>query len=156
MSGELDLDELYQQVILDHSRKPRNFRELACANCRCAEGHNPLCGDRVTIYIEIEQGRVQDVSFSGSGCAICTASASMMTDALKGKTVEEARRMFTWFHDMLTGKVPTGQVADGIGKLAAFSGVLRFPIRVKCATLPWHTMAAALAEDKADDPVSTE
>lgn len=153
----LDLDELYQQVILDHSRKPRNFGELVCQNCRCAEGHNPLCGDRVTIFIQVVDGKIVDVSFSGAGCAICTASASMMTEILKGKSVDHAEEMFGWFHDIVTGKVEaTEESLAEVGKLAAFSGVLKFPVRVKCATLPWHTMHAALKREDPDDTVSTE
>lgn len=138
-----DLDELYQQVILDHSRKPRNFRELDHPTCH-ADGHNPLCGDRVTIFMTIRDGVIEEVTFWGAGCAICLASASMMTDALKGKPLAEAETLFNRFHDMLTGATDAESAALELGKLAAFSGVLRFPIRVKCATLPWHTMHAAM------------
>jgi nitrogen fixation protein NifU and related proteins len=146
-----DLRDLYQEVILDHNRTPRNFGTLANAN-RESEGHNPLCGDRVRIFLHVEGDRIQDIAFQGSGCAISTASASLMTEALKGKTVEEARGLFHGFHDLLT----TGGEADSdrLGKLAVFSGVREFPIRVKCATLAWHAAQAAL--DQKDHPVSTE
>jgi nitrogen fixation NifU-like protein len=143
-----DLRDLYQEVILDHNRSPRNFGALAGAN-RSAEGHNPLCGDRVRIYLQVEEDRIRDIAFQGSGCAISTASASLMTDALKGKTVEEARALFHGFHDLVT----TGGDPERLGKLAVFSGVREFPIRVKCATLAWHAAQAAL--DQQDHPVST-
>jgi len=146
-----DLRDLYQEVILDHSRKPRNFRVLQHA--RCANGHNPLCGDRVSIFLDIERGVIREVSFQGTGCAISTASASMMTEALKGKTLEEAHRLFGLFHELVT----TGSdgAEEALGKLAVFEGVREFPVRVKCATLPWHTFRAAV-EGKADEPVRTE
>jgi nitrogen fixation NifU-like protein len=147
-----DLRELYQAVILDHYKKPRNFRQLADAN-RSAEGFNPLCGDRVSVFLKLEDGIVRDVSFVGSGCAICTASASMMTEALKGKTSGEAEELFQQFHHL----VAEGNAAESIpaaSKLQVFAGVREFPIRVKCATLPWHTFHAALrGEGKA---ISTE
>jgi nitrogen fixation NifU-like protein len=144
-----ELIELYQQVILDHSRKPRNFHVLAGAN-RSAEGHNPLCGDRFTVFLKVENGVIQDISFQGSGCAISKASASMMTDQLKGKTVAEAERTFAQYQQMVT----TGPVdEEGMGKLAAFSGVRHFPMRVKCAILPWHALMAGL---KGQAVVSTE
>jgi nitrogen fixation protein NifU and related proteins len=145
-----ELRDLYQEVILDHTRHPRNFGALATANRR-AEGNNPLCGDRITVFLDIEDGRVAGISFAGSGCAISTASASMMTEALRGKRVEEARDLFARFHELLTGD---GSAAPELGKLAAFSGVREFPMRVKCATLAWHTLKAAL--DQQDRPVSTE
>jgi nitrogen fixation protein NifU and related proteins len=135
-----DLRELYQQVILDHQKKPRNFRKLDEAS-RHVEGYNPLCGDKVTIYLKVEGGVIKDVSFQGSGCAISTASASMMTEILKGKTLAEAEKTFTAFHDLLTGK---SDDTAPLGKLAVFGGVREFPVRVKCATLPWHTFQAAL------------
>jgi len=140
----MDLRELYQEVILDHSRKPRNFRELPGAN-RSAEGHNPLCGDRTTIYLRVEDDLVREASFQGSGCSISTASASMMTDALKGKTVAEAKALFERFHELVTAD-PSQAAAAGaeLGKLAVFAGVHEFPMRVKCASLAWHTMKAAL------------
>lgn len=145
-----DLRELYQEVILDHHKKPRNFRKLP-EPCSHVEGYNPLCGDKVTVYVQMEGDLIKDVSFQGSGCAISTASASMMTDTLKGKTRAEAEQLFQAFHGLLTGKAP----ADiDLGKLEVFTGVREFPVRVKCATLAWHTFHAALAG--MDKPVSTE
>ena len=144
-----DLRDLYQEVILDHNRAPRNFGTLPNAN-RESEGHNPLCGDRVRIFLHVEGGRIEDIAFQGSGCAISTASASLMTEALKGRTVEEARRLFHGFHDLLTA----GGDADDLGKLAVFAGVREYPIRIKCATLAWHAVQAAL--DQQDHSVSTE
>jgi nitrogen fixation NifU-like protein len=136
-----DLRDLYQEVILDHNRHPRNFGTLDDAN-RKAEGYNPLCGDRIDLTLKVEDGRVRDIAFQGSGCAISTASASLMTEALKGKTVEEADELFRSFHEMLT----TGEGGDPerLGKLAALAGVREFPIRVKCATLAWHALQSAL------------
>jgi nitrogen fixation protein NifU and related proteins len=145
-----ELRDLYQEVILDHNRRPRNFGTLPDAN-RSAEGHNPLCGDRVTVYLRVEEGRLQGISFQGSGCAISTASASLMTDALRGKSVAEAHELFRGFHELVTRG--EGDPED-LGKLAVFEGVREFPIRVKCATLAWHTLEAALAQK--DQPVSTE
>jgi nitrogen fixation NifU-like protein len=147
-----DLRELYQSVILDHHKKPRNFRKLADAD-RSAEGYNPLCGDKVHVYLKLKNGVVQEVSFEGSGCAISTASASMMTESLKGKTREQAEALFRRFHDLLVGD---DQATEGpkLGKLEVFSGVREFPVRVKCATLPWHTFLAALHGD--GGTVSTE
>ncbi len=136
-----DLHGLYQEVILDHSKRPRNFRELAQAN-RQAKGYNPLCGDKVTIYIRLEGDRVSDISFQGSGCAISTASASILTESLKGKTLAEVENLFHSFHDLVTGK-PSSE-ASTLGKLAVFSGVSDYPARVKCATLAWHTLRSAL------------
>jgi len=147
-----DLRELYQQVILDHSKKPRNFQKLDGAN-RTAEGHNPLCGDQVTLYVQVEDDVIRRIGFQGSGCAISKASASMMTDSVKGKTTAEAQGLFERFHDLLTGKGDPGDPGD-LGKLAVFSGVREFPVRVKCATLAWHTLRAAL-EGKGE-PISTE
>jgi nitrogen fixation protein NifU and related proteins len=145
-----DLSDLYQEVILDHSKCPRNFQRLACAN-RVAEGKNPLCGDQVTVFLKVEDEVIRDISFQGSGCAISKASASMMTAQLKGKTRKEARAMFSAYHDLVTsGTTPT----EDVGKLAAFAGVHKFPARVKCAILPWHAVMAALDDKKA--PVSTE
>lgn len=146
-----ELRELYQQVILDHNRKPRNFRKLERAN-RTAEGYNPLCGDQVRVYLEVDGGLIRDIAFEGSGCAISKAAASMMTASLKGKTVAEAEQLFGRFHEMLTAS-GNGAAAD-LGKLAVFSGVCEFPSRIKCATLPWHTVRAALAGK--GEPVSTE
>lgn len=148
-----DLRELYQEVILDHGKRPRNFRVMEDAN-HTAKGYNPLCGDKITLYMRVENGVVADASFQGSGCAISTASASMMTQLVKGKTAEEAREMFAGFHDLVTGKLDGGPKKETLGKLDVFAGVGEFPARVKCATLPWHTLNAAL-EDKSD-PVSTE
>ena len=148
-----DLEDLYQQVILDHGRKPRNFRELATASGK-AEGYNPLCGDRVTVYLQRDNGHIADAAFTGKGCAICTASASMMTQIVKGKSVDEARTLFEGFHHMLTVDASTPADAEALGKLAVFAGVKKYPIRVKCATLPWHTLKAAI--DQQDQPVSTE
>jgi nitrogen fixation NifU-like protein len=139
-----DLRELYQEVILDHSKRPRNFRELPGAN-RHAEGHNPLCGDRASVYLLVDGDVVRDLSFQGSGCSISTASASMMTDALKGKTLAEAKTMFERFHELVTADPSKAAAASSeLGKLAVFAGVHEFPMRVKCASLAWHTMKAAL------------
>jgi nitrogen fixation NifU-like protein len=150
-----DLRDLYQEVILDHSKKPRNFRELPEANRR-ADGHNPLCGDRATVYVRVDGDRVSDVAFKGSGCSISTASASMMTESVKGKSRAEVERLFTRFHDLVTASPDKADqvAAPELGKLAVFSGVCEFPVRVKCASLPWHTLKAAL--DGAAAPVSTE
>jgi len=139
-----DLRELYQEVILDHYRKPRNFVALDDAN-REAEGHNPLCGDRVSVYLHVEDGVVCDVSFQGAGCAISTASASLMTEAVKGKKIEEVEALFERFHDLLTeeGSSDEGEGHD-LGKLEVLSGVREYPVRIKCATLAWHTLHAAL------------
>ena len=148
-----DLDDLYQQVILDHGRKPRNFRGIDDAS-GSAEGFNPMCGDRVTVYLKRDDGHIADAAFTGNGCAICTASASMMTQVIKGKTVEEIDCLFDGFHQMTTSDAFTPQQAEALGKLAVFAGVKKYPIRVKCATLPWHTLKAAM-ENKGQ-PVSTE
>ena len=151
-----ELRELYQEVILDHSKRPRNFHAIADAS-RKAEGYNPLCGDRETIYVVLEGDRVRDVAFQGAGCAISTASASMMTESVKGKTREEAEALFTRFHQLITGKNGETSASAGgpeLGKLEVFSGVREYPVRVKCATLPWHTFKAALQQDGAT--VSTE
>jgi len=139
-----DLRELYQEVILDHSKKPRNFRELEGAN-RSAEGYNPLCGDRATVYLRVEDDVVREASFKGSGCSISTASASMMTDAVKGKTLAEVETLFELFHTLVTADPSrAAALSDKLGKLAAFAGVHEFPMRVKCASLAWHTLKAAL------------
>ncbi len=145
------LEDLYQQLIMDHGRRPRNFRPLEQATHQL-EGYNPLCGDRVTVYLKLEGGRVADAAFQGTGCAISTASASLMTEAIKGKTEAEVQQLFEAFHAMVTGKPVPGGVA--LGKLSALAGVAAYPVRVKCATLPWHTMKGALAG--ARQPVSTE
>jgi nitrogen fixation NifU-like protein len=148
-----DVGQLYQEVILDHYKKPRNFRKMDGAS-RNAEGYNPMCGDKVTVYVKLEDGVVRDISFQGSGCAISTASASMMTTSLKGKTLAEAQALFASFHRLVTGQPDTAPDRVELGKLAVFSGISEFPIRVKCATLAWHTLHAAL-EGKAQT-VSTE
>jgi nitrogen fixation protein NifU and related proteins len=139
-----ELDELYQEVILDHNKSPRNFREIAEANRR-SEGYNPLCGDHVTVYVNLADGVIQDISFKGSGCAISKASASMMTTELKGKTEAEAERVFANVHKMLTGEMDVEESDfELLGKLKILSGVCKFPARVKCASLAWHTVNAAL------------
>jgi len=138
-----ELSELYQQVILDHNKKPRNFRALEGAN-RVSEGFNPLCGDQLTVYMLMEAGVVKDLSFVGTGCAISKAAASMMTQAVKGKTREEARALFDEFHRMVTGELDESAEPNRLGRLTIFAGVRDYPARVKCASLPWHTMHAAL------------
>lgn len=138
-----DLSELYQQVILDHNKSPRNFQKLEGAH-RAAEGYNPLCGDKVTVYIKLEGDVIKEISFHGSGCAISKASASMMTVSLKGKTSAEAEVLFDRVHKMLTGELDPKADLHDLGKLVALSGVRNFPVRVKCATLSWHTLHAAL------------
>ena len=150
-----ELRDLYQEVILDHNRRPRNFGPLEGAN-RTAQGHNPLCGDRLALHLQVEDDRIADVRFEGSGCAISKASASLMTDSVKGKSLAETEALFGRFHDLLTGppdvKVDPEAVRP-LGKLAVFSGVREFPVRVKCATLSWHTLQAAL---KGQNATSTE
>ncbi|MDQ2936331.1 MAG: SUF system NifU family Fe-S cluster assembly protein [Acidobacteriota bacterium] len=144
-----ELSELYQQVILDHNKKPRNFRKLETAN-HSAEGYNPLCGDHLTVYLNLENNAVKEISFEGSGCAISKAAASMMTQAVKGKSKQQAEQLFTEFHGMVTGDMDNDEDKDeengagGLGNLRVFAGVREFPVRVKCATLAWHTMHAAL------------
>ena len=150
-----DLRDLYQEVILDHSKKPRNFGKPAHAN-HTAHGHNPLCGDRVTIYLDLgDDGKVKEVTFEGSGCAISMASASIMTEMLKDKTVDEAKALFEKFHGVVTGEDEDLSGADGVDldRLEALSGVREFPMRVKCATLAWHTFIAA-TEDRRDKVVT--
>jgi nitrogen fixation NifU-like protein len=148
-----DLRELYQQVILDHNKNPKNFGKLEHAN-RTAEGYNPLCGDRVNLYVQVEADRIKDISFTGSGCAISKASASVMTTELKGKTISEIDLLFQKFHALITGEARTEVEAAALGKLAIFAGVREFPMRVKCASLAWHTVMAAIKEG--DKVVSTE
>lgn len=148
-----DLQDLYQQVILDHNRNPRNFREIQGAE-KTAEGYNPLCGDRLTVWLEIDDGTISDVSFKGAGCAISKASASLMTDSLKGKSLEEAEELFQAFHRMVTGEAGEDFDPTTLGKLAVFSGVREFPVRVKCASLAWHTLRAALSGSR--QTVTTE
>jgi nitrogen fixation protein NifU and related proteins len=145
-----DLQDLYQEVILDHNKRPRNFRTIE--DGRKAEGFNPLCGDRLTVYLKIDDGRIQDASFQGSGCAISKASASLMTDSVKGKTIEEAEALFERFHQMITR--PADEAVEDLGKLSVFAGVRQFPVRVKCASLAWHTLHSAIAAR--DEVVSTE
>jgi nitrogen fixation NifU-like protein len=148
-----DLRDLYQQVILDHQKKPRNFRVLEAAD-RDAEGFNPLCGDKIHLFVKMENGVIKEVGFQGTGCAISTASASMMTESVKGKTPAEAEAIFKQFQDLVTGDTSKKANAPELGKLEVFAGVREFPVRVKCATLPWHTLRAALKGE--DKPVSTE
>lgn len=145
-----DLRELYQEVILDHNRHPHNFRELAGAD-RHADGHNPLCGDRLGVYVNLDGDRIVDVSFMGSGCAISKASASLMTDAVMGKTLDEARQLFEQFLNLVTNDAADG---EELGKLAVFAGVRDYPTRVKCASLAWHTLRAAV--DDRHETVTTE
>jgi nitrogen fixation protein NifU and related proteins len=147
-----ELRDLYQQVILDHNRNPRHRGEPA-RHTHQAQGNNPLCGDRVTVYVQVEDGVIRDVGFDGSGCAISTASASLMTGAVVGKTVAEAERLFHDFHEMVVDPAAPADTAR-LGKLAAFAGVRGFPARVKCANLPWHTLHAALTSDAT--PITTE
>lgn len=155
MSSELR--DLYQEVILDHNKRPRNFRALE-APARRADGHNPLCGDRVTIFVRMNGDRIEDVAFQGSGCAISKASASMMTDSIKGHTLGEVDALFDAFQAMVTAPSDREPEVDDLGKLAVFSGVREFPSRVKCASLAWHALRAALKADEmaAPSPVSTE
>jgi|SRR5579862_6138611 len=146
-----DLRELYQEIILDHNRRPRNRGTVSLAN-REAEGHNPLCGDQVKVTVFTENGSVAEIAFEGQGCAISTASASLMTEAVKGKTVEEAEKIFREFQEMVT---QTGEASDHseLGDLEVFQGVREYPVRIKCATLPWHTLHAALV---GEEKVTTE
>ena len=149
----MDLSSLYQSIILDHNRRPRNFRELTDADRR-SEGRNPLCGDQLTVWLKMSGDRIEDASFMGSGCAISKASASMMTAAVKGKTRSEASELFDRFHDLVTGNATARPDDPALGQFAAFSGVSRFPLRVKCASLAWHALKAALEGDQG--AVSTE
>ena len=142
-----ELSELYQQVILDHNKKPRNFRKLEHAN-HSAEGYNPLCGDHLTIYLNLEGDAVKEIAFEGSGCAISKAAASMMTQAVKGKNRAQAEALFREFHSMVTGELDEENEANELGNLKIFAGVRDFPVRVKCATLPWHTLHAALNNEE--------
>lgn len=147
-----DLNELYQETILEHNKNPRNFREIANAD-KTADGNNPLCGDALRVYVELDGDIVKDVAFKGSGCAISKASASMMTQVVKGKTREETEMIFDEFHRMVTGGLDIETEENHLGKLKIFAGVLEFPARVKCASLSWHTLHAAL---HGEDVVSTE
>jgi nitrogen fixation NifU-like protein len=148
-----ELSDLYQELILDHYRRPRNRGKLDDANCT-AEGDNPLCGDHVNIFVKVKDGKIEDITFEGSGCAISTASASIMTETLKGKTLEEAKQIFKTVHRMLTGEQGEFHEDPKLGKLEVFSGVCQYPARVKCATLAWHTVDAALNQES--DVVTTE
>ena len=148
----MDIKDLYQEIIVDHNRSPRNFGPMEDAD-RKLEGFNPLCGDRLTLYLKMDGGRIADIRFDGHGCAISVASASLMTEALKGKTVDEANALFETFHDLLTRDQQEPDL-DKLGKLAALAGVRDYPTRVKCATLCWHTLHSALEGE--DTPVSTE
>lgn len=143
-----NLEALYQEVILDHNRKPRNFREIENAD-RTVAGRNPLCGDELTLWLKLDGDRVADVAFKGTGCAVSKSSASLMTAAIKGRTIAEARALFDRFHDMITGKLPEGE-RETMGSLAALGGVSKFPIRVKCASLAWHALKSALDQGPAE------
>lgn len=146
------LSDLYQEVILDHNKTPRNYRAVEGAT-HSGLGHNPLCGDQLALYVKVEDGVIREIGFQGKGCAISKASASLMTEAVKGKTTEEAEALFARFHDLLTGPPDVKADARSFGKLAVFSGVREFPARVKCATLAWHTLHTALS---GGSPASTE
>ncbi|RPH63700.1 MAG: SUF system NifU family Fe-S cluster assembly protein [Acidobacteria bacterium] len=148
-----DLRELYQEVILDHNKRPRNFRAIAPPSQK-AEGYNPLCGDRITVYLRLNGDVIEDVAFEGSGCAISKASASLMTDALKGRTIGDADSLFAEFHHMVTAPADAAVETGRLNKLAVFAGVREYPVRVKCASLAWHTLRAAL--EAKHDVVSTE
>jgi nitrogen fixation NifU-like protein len=150
---DTELRELYQQVILDHNKSPRNFKKLENAN-HIAEGYNPLCGDKINLYLIVEDDIVKDVGFQGSGCAISKASASLMSSIVKGKTKKEVEKLFSKFHDLVTGKLNNEADIEALGKLAVFAGVRDFPARVKCASLAWHTLIAALKDEQ--HVVSTE
>jgi nitrogen fixation protein NifU and related proteins len=159
---DTELRELYQDIILDHGRHPRNFHALPHPT-HLARGHNPLCGDRVTVYLAVDRGRIADVSFEGRGCAISTASSSLMTEVLKGKTLDEAHRLFARFHARVTGSDPQEldaelpeSLQDDVDRLEPLTGVKAYPVRVKCATLPWHAFEAALKSGLAGDTVKTE
>lgn len=147
------LRELYQEVILDHNKSPRNFRKMEDAT-RMVEGYNPLCGDHYTVFVKMDGDRIQDISFDGAGCAISKASASVMSSVLKGKTKSEAEVLFRRFHKLVTGDPDAEKEQGTLGSLAAFAGVSEFPARVKCASLAWHTLRAAL--EKSGETVSTE
>ena len=148
-----DLRDLYQETILEHSKSPRNYRKLEAAN-RTAEGYNPLCGDHFTLYVDVQGDAIRDIGFQGSGCAISKASASMMTQSVKGRSKAEAQQLFRQFQELVTNQASRNGDKDKLGKLTVFSGVSEFPVRVKCATLAWHTLQAAL--EGTQQPVSTE
>jgi nitrogen fixation NifU-like protein len=148
-----DINDLYQELILDHNAHPHNYGELVGANLR-AHGHNPLCGDDIAVFLQVENGVIAQIHFMGQGCAISKSSASMMTDELKGKTLREAQAMFDQFHVLLTEEDSSRVNLESLGKAAVFAGVKQFPVRVKCATLAWHTLIAAL--EGSPEPVTTE
>lgn len=148
-----ELRELYQEMLLDHHKKPRNYGKPENVN-RQADGHNPLCGDRVTIYLVLNGDVIEDIGFEGNGCAICTASTSIMTESVKGRNLEEVEAVFERFRDLVTSDPDSEVDAESLGKLAIFAGVREFPVRIKCATLSWHTLHAALKDT--DEPVTTE
>lgn len=148
-----ELGDLYQQMILDHSKHPRHFHEMPDATCH-AEGYNPLCGDRVTVYLKLDNGDIRDISFTGTACAICTASASLMTEIASGSTIDAAQIQFDRLRDMLTGSNDRSYNEEDLGKLVVLGGVNKYPMRVKCATLPWHTMKSAM--DGHEQPTTTE
>ncbi|NIR47069.1 SUF system NifU family Fe-S cluster assembly protein [candidate division KSB1 bacterium] len=148
-----DLRDLYQEVILDHNKNPKNFRKVDPSS-HSSEGYNPLCGDRINVYLQVKDDKIQDVGFEGSGCAISKAAASVMTTVIKGKSVEEARTLFKKFQKLITGEMDAFEHMAELGKLAVFAGVREFPVRVKCAALAWHTLIAAL--EKENEVVSTE
>ena len=148
-----ELRELYQELILDHNKNPRNFKKLELYSHH-ANGHNPLCGDKLELFLDVVDGIIKDISFVGSGCAISTSSASLMTQFLKGKSIEETRHFFENFHDLVTGKALDNKTLEELGKLAVFAGVQEFPARIKCASLSWHTLINAL--DSTDETAATE
>ncbi len=148
-----ELRELYQELILDHNKNPRNFHEMD-DHTHAANGHNPLCGDKLKLFLKVDDEVIVDIAFIGSGCAISKSSASLMTSFLKGRTIQEARRYFETFHDLVTGETVDAESLTSIGKLAVFQGVQEFPARVKCASLSWHTLMAAI--DESNDTVKTE
>lgn len=147
------LNELYQEVIIDHQKNPHNFKKIESAT-RVGEGYNPLCGDKVKLYMTMSDGVIKDIGFQGAGCALSTASASLMTDAVKGKTRADIEKVFEKFHKLITGGHEAEPDCVGLGKLTVFAGISEFPVRVKCVSLAWHTLRAALEEKK--EPVSTE
>ncbi len=150
----MDLRDLYEEVILEHNRNPRNFRHHPSGESHSAQGYNPLCGDQVEVHLAVEDGVITDAGFEGEGCAISTASASLMTEAVKGRSTEEAEALFARLHALLTGEGDADLGEARLGKLAVLAGVREFPMRVKCATLPWHTLQAALHGER--QPVTTE
>ncbi|MFQ5770517.1 MAG: Fe-S cluster assembly sulfur transfer protein SufU [bacterium] len=148
-----ELRELYQQVILDHNKNPKNFKKLEPAS-HTSEGYNPLCGDRINLYLQVKDDKIQDIGFQGSGCAISKASASVMTTVVKGKSIQEAKQIFEKFHKLITGEVDSTSQGQGLDKLVVFAGVREFPVRVKCAALAWHTLVSALENE--NNVVTTE